>query len=115
MYRNYFCPRELLFDCDALAPVQINDGDEPYPGQSVSLQAKTAMIVVDIMQNCNMIAAGQQPLRHSRRTPQFLKRVRPERALSLCDLILISFHTCSYWRVENGYTLSSAAKSTRSE
>ena len=65
VYRNYFCPRELLFDCDALAPVQINDGDEPYPGQSLSLQAKTAMIVVEIMQNFNMMAAGQQPLRHS--------------------------------------------------
>jgi hypothetical protein len=38
VYRNYFCPRELLFDSDSLAPLIIDEGDDPYPGQSVALQ-----------------------------------------------------------------------------
>jgi hypothetical protein len=43
VYRNYFCPRELLFDSDSRAPVEIKEGEEPYPGQSLSLQVKCTM------------------------------------------------------------------------
>ena len=43
VYRNYFCPRELLFDSDSCAPVEIKEGDEPYPGQSLALQVTRAM------------------------------------------------------------------------
>jgi hypothetical protein len=43
VYRNYFCPRELLFDSRCLAPVEINEADDMYPGQSHTLQVSNGM------------------------------------------------------------------------
>jgi hypothetical protein len=43
VYRNYFCPRELLFDSRCLAPVEINEADDMYPGQSHTLQVGNGM------------------------------------------------------------------------
>jgi hypothetical protein len=43
VYRNYFCPRELLFDSRCLAPVEMNEADDMYPGQSHTLQVNNHM------------------------------------------------------------------------
>jgi hypothetical protein len=51
VYRNYFCPRELLVDSRCLPLPETEIASEPHPGQSATLQVNNLARIHQALDN----------------------------------------------------------------